>query len=221
MKNKTSRIILFLGFLIFTINNIYSQSNESLQEGDLLFQDLNCGDLCNAIEAVTEGIDGKDFSHCGMVVIVNDTLKVVEAIGKMVQVNSLETFFARSGDTLTIKNITVARVKRKFQPLLSGATNYAMQQVGQPYDREFLLDNGKWYCSELLYESFKAANSQKDFFELAPMTYKDPNTKSYFPAWVTYYEQLNAEIPEGKPGLNPGSISRSDKIQVIKIDTIK
>jgi len=28
---------------------------------------------------------------------------------------------------------------------------------------------------------------------------------------------LKTEIPEGVPGLNPGSISRSDKIEIIKI----
>ena len=30
-----------------------------------------------------------------------------------------------------------------------------------------------------------------------------------------YYEELNAEIPEGEPGLNPGGISQSDKIDII------
>ena len=46
----------------------HSHQSESLQDGDLLFQDLNCGELCNAIEAVTEGVNGKDFSHCAIVV---------------------------------------------------------------------------------------------------------------------------------------------------------
>ncbi len=85
---------------------------ETLQEGDLLFQDLNCGELCDAIEAVTEGVNGKDFSHCAMVVKINDSLQVVEAIGDQVQVNTLKDFFARSGDTASIQNITVGRVFR-------------------------------------------------------------------------------------------------------------
>ena len=178
MSYRFLHIILLSFFSAFILSCNTSQTNQSLQEGDLLFQDLNCGDLCNAIEAVTEGVNGKDFSHCGMVVNINGALKVVEAIGDRVQANSLETFFARSGDTSQIKNITVARVKSTYKPLLTKATMYALQQIGQPYDHEFLLDNAKWYCSELLYEAFKAANERQDFFELAPMTYKDPETKT-------------------------------------------
>ncbi len=206
--------------LLAMIGCTSSHQNMSLQQGDLLFQDLNCGDLCDAIEAVTEGVDGKDFSHCGMVVMIDDTLKVVEAIGSKVQINSLANFFARSGDTSTIQNITIARVKTAYEPLIDQASEFAKQQIGQPYDDEFLMSNGKWYCSELLYEAFKEANDQQDFFELNPMTFKDPETQSFFPAWINYYQELGVEIPEGEPGLNPGSISRSDKIQVVEMNTL-
>ncbi|MEM6317469.1 MAG: YiiX/YebB-like N1pC/P60 family cysteine hydrolase [Bacteroidota bacterium] len=214
-------IFIYGGLMLVLLNCQTPISNNPLQVGDLLFQDLNCGDLCDAIETVTEGVDGRNFSHCGLVVSINDTLKVVEAIGEQVQVNSLRTFFARSGDTSTINNIVIARVKLSHQSLVASATENALQKVGQPYDHEFLLDNGSWYCSELLYDAFKTANGGKDFFELAPMTYKDPATQEYFPAWVDYYEELNKDIPEGKLGLNPGSISRSERIRVIKIDEIK
>jgi hypothetical protein len=194
---------------------------EILEEGDLLFQNLDCGALCDAIETVTEGIDGKDFSHCAMVVSINDTLQVVEAIGDKVQINSLKNFFARSGDTASIQNITVARLKQNFKPLIVNAANYAKQQIGQPYDNEFLLENGNWYCSELLHEAFKEANNKSDFFDLEPMTFKDPKTNKFFPAWIDYYNKLNVVIPEGQPGINPGLISRSDKIQIIKIEGLK
>lgn len=174
--------------------------------------------MCDAIETVTEGINGNDFSHCAMVVKINDTLKVVEAIGYKVQVNSLKKFFARSGDTTVIQNITVGRVKHQFENLIPNAISNARQLIGQPYDDEFLLGNGKWYCSELIYKTFKQANNQNDFFELEPMTFIDPKTKTFFPAWVNYYKELKTEIPEGKPGINPGLISRSNKIQIIKIN---
>ena len=189
----------------------------NLQEGDLLFQDLNCGELCDAIEAVTEGVNGKDFSHCAMVVKINDTLQVVEAIGDKVQVTSLRNFFARSGDTTTIQNITVGRVLEKYQPLAAKAALNAKSHIGEPYDDVFLMNNNSWYCSELLYDAFKEANDSRDFFELNPMTFKDPKTNSFFPAWVDYYQQLKTDIPEGKPGINPGLISRSEKIEMVSI----
>ena len=209
--------ILLVSGCSLSPNNSSHQKTETIQEGDLLFQDLNCGELCDAIEAVTEGVNGKDFSHCAMVVKINDTLKVVEAIGDRVQVTSLRNFFARSGDTTTIQNITVGRVLEKYQPLAAKAALNAKSHIGEPYDDVFLMNNNSWYCSELLYDAFKEANDSKDFFELNPMTFKDPKTNSFFPAWVDYYQQLKTDIPEGKPGINPGLISRSEKIEMVSI----
>ncbi|MBN2615024.1 MAG: hypothetical protein JXR71_04960 [Bacteroidales bacterium] len=188
-----------------------------IQQGDILFQNLQCGPLCDAIEAVTQGVDGKSFSHCALVVSVNDTLKVVEAIGSKVQVHSLNTFFARSGDTGVIRNITVERLKKSYRSLIPAAQAFALQQVGQPYDDDFILNNGKWYCSELIYAAFKYADQGKEFFPLAPMTFKDPKTHQFFPAWVEYYHQLGEPIPEGKPGTNPGLISRSPRLTVVPL----
>ena len=49
------------------------------------------------------------------------------------------------------------------------------------------------------------------------MTFKDPETKEFFPAWVAYYAELGEAIPEGESGLNPGSISRSQKIDILSV----
>lgn len=209
---------IFTILIVISSIQLFAQSAtvKGLQEGDLLFQDLNCGELCDAIEAVTEGVNGQDFSHCAMVIRDGDSLQVVEAIGSKVQINSIKKFFARSGDTLTIKNIVVGRVKQPYKELIPQAAAHAKALVGQPYDDAFLPNNNKWYCSEVLYEAFRKA-SNTEFFELNPMTFKDPRTQTYFPAWINYYRELNTEIPEAVPGLNPGSISRSDKIEIIKI----
>jgi hypothetical protein len=48
------------------------------------------------------------------------------------------------------------------------------------------------------------------------MTFKQPQDSSFFPVWIDYYKQLSMEIPEGQPGINPGGISRSDKIIFLK-----
>ncbi len=215
MPKKLALRIMSIFFCIAMQYSCKQAHHNKLQEGDLLFQNLNCGELCDAIEAVTEGVEGKEFSHCAMVVKIYDTLKVVEAIGDKVQVNSLKYFYARSGDTVSVQNITVARLKKEFEYLIPEATEFAKRQIGQAYDDEFLLNNSKWYCSELLYQSFKEANNGNDFFCLQAMTFKSPKTNEYFPAWVDYYKALNQPIPEGEPGINPGLISRSDKIQII------
>ena len=54
-------------------------------------------------------------------------------------------------------------------------------------------------------------------FSAVSNDFKDPQTDAFFPAWVEYYEELGQKIPEGELGLNPGSISRSDKIEILDI----
>lgn len=214
----TKLLQCFLGAILIMASGCSSATTaaQSLQTGDLLFQDLNCGGLCDAIETVTEGVNGRDFSHCALVVYINDSLKVVEAIGEQVQINSLDDFFERSGDSEVVQNIVAARLKPSYAKLIPAAVAFANQQVGKPYDRPFLLNNGSWYCSELVYAAFAFASKDKAFFSLLPMTFKDPATNDFFPAWVTYYNELGQAIPEGELGTNPGLISRSDKLDVIE-----
>ncbi|NJK97474.1 MAG: hypothetical protein HC905_23505 [Bacteroidales bacterium] len=86
--------------------------------------------------------------------------------------------------------------------------------MGKPYDDVFDIQNESYYCSELVYEAFRDKDGNP-LFELSPMTYKDPDTGKTFPAWETYFKNLNVEIPEGKPGLNPGGVSKSAEICIV------
>ena len=184
--------------------------NVKLQDGDLLFQDMDCGPLCDAIEAVTEGYGDNDFSHMGMVYHRNDTIYIIEAAGKAVRLTPLEKF-----RTYTKKPMVVGRLKQEYQYLIVPAIAFSLQQIGVPYDDEYVYDNGSYYCSELIYDAFLFANGGRPFFTLYPMTYKQPGTNDFFPAWVEYYKDLGKPIPEGLPGCNPGGMSASDKIEII------
>ena len=170
---------------------------------------MNCGPLCEAINEVTSGYQGHDFSHLGLVYIKNDSILVIEASGSSVKITPYETF-----KTYTAEKMFVGRLKRKYRALIPEAIAFALQQIGVPYDEEYVYNNGKYYCSELLYDAFLHAN-KKPLFDLFPMTFKSPKTEEYFEVWVDYYKKLNIEIPEGKPGCNPGGISTSDKLKII------
>ena len=202
IRNLFSSIFLLVSFIIF------GQSSK-LKTGDLLFQKMNCGDLCEAIHAVTEGFNGYDFSHLGLVVIENDSVFIIEAAGNAVRKVTLEQFSKNTQTTMFI-----GRVKYKYKKLIPEVISFSKQQIGIPYDDDYLYDNGKYYCSELIYDAFLKAYGMP-FFELQPMTFKQPNTNEFFPAWVEYYQKLKIEIPEGKPGCNPGGISTSKKIKIV------
>jgi hypothetical protein len=180
-----------------------------LQNGDLIFQKMNCGELCDAIHAVTEGYQGNDFSHLGLVLIENDSVFIIEAAGNSVRKVTLEDFSKNTSATMFI-----GRVKSKYKKLIPQVISFSKQQFGTPYDDDYIYDNGKYYCSELIYDAFLKAHG-KPFFTLEPMTFKQPDSDSYFPAWIDYYKNLGIEIPEGKLGCNPGGISRSDKIKIL------
>lgn len=184
---------------------------QNYQTGDLLFQDLNCGDLCNAIEEVTTGYKDQKFSHIGLVYLRNDSVYIIEAIGNDVHLTHIVRFLERSDDP-----VVQARLKPEYSKLIPKAIQFSLQQQGKPYDEPFLYNNGKYYCSELIYDAFAFANNGKPFFKLEPMTFKKPGSQEFFPVWVEYYEKLNLKIPEGQPGINPGGISRSDKITVFE-----
>jgi hypothetical protein len=46
------------------------------------------------------------------------------------------------------------------------------------------------------------------------MTFKEPNTEETLVAWKQYFSDLGVAVPEGQPGINPGSISRSPVLNI-------
>ena len=208
---------LFNSIFGFTQNQIY----DYLHPGDLLFQEGDCGDFCTAIRAVTEGIYGRDFSHVGVVYAGPDgELKVLEAVSAGVVFTPLQEFMQRDTDEKGQPKVMVGRLKEAYQNLISKALEVGIQYIDKPYDAVFEIDNDAYYCSELVYLMFLQANQGQPVFELQPMTFEDPATGETFPVWVDYYAGLGKEIPEGEPGLNPGSISRSEKLEVFFLDDL-
>jgi hypothetical protein len=199
--------IFYLVFLL-TIQITFSQ-NVELKTGDIIFQSMNCGPLCEAINQVTEGYKGKDFSHLGLVYIQNDSIYIIEAAGNAVQLTSLEKF-----KLYTNEPMFVGRLKSKYKKHIPEAIAFSLKQIGTPYDDAYLYDNGSYYCSELIYDAFLDAYD-KPFFELQPMTFKAPNSNEYFEVWQEYYDNLKIKIPEGELGCNPGGISLSKKLRII------
>lgn len=200
-----------------TQNSDTKQTSEfSLQQGDLLFQDSDCGPFCEAIEAVTEGVNNYEFSHVGLVMKDDKgALKVMEAVSVGVILTPLDSFLNRSFDKNNQPKVVVGRLKKQYQSFIPQAIEFIHSKMTAPYDDVFDLNNDSYYCSELIHLAFQAANNDEPIFDTPPMTFKVPNTDSTFSIWTTYYQDLNAEIPEGEPGLNPGSMSRSPFIEIV------
>lgn len=186
------------------------------QPGDLLLQDLDAGPLCDAIERVTEGYRGAEFSHVGLAARPRDgRLVVIEATSQGVVRTPLDEFLGRSHDADGKPKVVVGRLRGEYRALIPRALAEAERLVGSAYDRVFAIANDRYYCSELVYEVFRRANGGRPVFGLAPMTFKDPTTGLTMAVWSDYFRKLNAPIPEGRPGTNPGSLSRSPKLRIV------
>ncbi|MDM1395776.1 YiiX/YebB-like N1pC/P60 family cysteine hydrolase [Myroides odoratimimus] len=201
------RNILFL--FVFITQLSWGQKTE-YQEGDLIFQNIDCGPLCDAINEVTFGYNDLNFNHMGMVIEHEGSLQVIEATWPEVCITPMEDFLNKTKEPMYI-----GRLKGKLTKLIPAAKEFAIKQVGVPYDDNYLYANGKYYCSELIYEAFKVSNKNKSFFYLYPMTYKSKYTKETFPVWATYFEKLGQTIPEGAPGCNPAGMSLDPRLNII------
>lgn len=185
-----------------------------LPDGDLLFQDQDCGPFCDAIERVTEGVDGLDFSHVGIVYNEEEVCYVLEAGGAGVVKTPLDSFLNRSLDAQDRPKVVVGRLKSAYRYTIPAALERSLNLLGRKYDEVFDIGNDSYYCSELVYFAFRDS-MDAPLFELRPMTFRDPETQQTFPVWADYFRELQTAIPEGQPGLNPGSISRSDKLEIV------
>lgn len=182
-----------------------------LADGDFIFQDLDCP-LCEAIESVTTGYNGYSFSHVGLVKRVEDEIYVGEAISSGVQWTPLSTFVSRSVKEGT-PQLLVMRLSKDAQNRIPSAIQFIEDKQEAAYDSVYVYGDDRYYCSELLYDAF--ANGEDPLFSLEPMTFKAKESTNFLPIWKAYYAEMNQDIPEGKPGINPGGISRSPHLQPI------
>lgn len=79
--------------------------------------------------------------------------------------------------------------------------------VGHPYDDYFLPDNGRFYCSELVYEAYFSPDGHR-LFEAQPMNFlaADGSMPAY---WTHHFDSLGVAIPQGTPGTNPTDLAAS------------
>ncbi len=209
MKHLLQAVYALVILILFSCS-----SQQNFRTGDLLFQDLDCGPLCDAIENATAGNDKYRISHMGMVEVEGDSIFVWEALDSVMK-TPLEVFMNRSKTPEGQPKIIHARLRKKYRSYIPSAIRKIKTLHGKPYDEVFELHNGKYYCSELIYETLTDHNGKPVFF-LIPMNFKDLKTGKMPEVWKNYFDRLNQPVPQGKPGSNPYAYYKSDLIRIIK-----
>ncbi len=206
---KIINYVLFLSILFYSCN--LSKKIE-LRTGDLLFQDLDCGALCDAIENATLGQNGERFSHIGIVERKDDEIYVIEAYDG-VSKTPINVFLNRDLKPNEKSRVVVGRLKSEYHSSIPNAIKEANKRIGLAYDNEFKLNNNKYYCSEFIYDIFK--NNSKSLFKVKAMTFVNKKTNTIDSAWIKHFKKLNIPIPEDHLGCNPIDYYQSEKLTIL------
>jgi hypothetical protein len=148
--------VLSLGLLAilgwFVLLPWYWARTGDFRPGDVLFQSLPHNRLVDTIEGVTRS----PLSHCGLVVEREGELRVLEAIGP-VKETGLFTWIRRGRGY----RFSVYRLRPPWRDRVDAVIAEARRHLGKPYDALYEMDDGKIYCSELIYKAFLAATGER------------------------------------------------------------
>jgi len=207
----------YLIFLLVTSLSICGWCIPPLSSGDLVFVASENSDFEKSIAAVTK-LDDKtlNFTHVGIINVTDTGIFVIEAAP---QKGVVYTGFSEFKEENKNGALYFASLKPQYQQYTKDAISRACSHIGKGYDFAFDFENDLYYCSELVYDAYAHASGNPNFFETPPMTFKSNENGEFLPYWVEYFEKLGLPVPEGKSGVNPTGISRSEKIGGISAKT--
>ena len=188
--------------------NISGQEYSGLKSGDLIFVKEGSSDFSKAITESTAYEDSVKFIHVGIIEITPESeYMIIEASPEEgVRIISLDKFLQQTQKKGDHKGVVIKRLNIDFP--IAETLEKAKSYLGEPYDWWYLPDNGKMYCSELVYEAYRYENGERIFHSF-PMNFRAPDgTMPEF--WVKLYEQLGERVPEGVLGTNPNALSKED-----------
>lgn len=109
--------------------------------GDVLFQDLRCGERCELIRQVT----GSRYTHVGIVLQEGGELRVWEAFAPVGPTPLVE--WVRRG---LHEQVAIYRLHKDLRDKLPEIAAAVRAQAGRPYDGDYQWDDERIYCSELI-----------------------------------------------------------------------
>lgn len=204
------RCLLYIGILFGFAS--CSRNTPSLRPGDLLFQVGAKSGMSGAISSATGKKDSLNYTHVGIALPVPGADSVLEATNDGgVRITPLAEFLEGSARRDGHPLVTVMRLRDTTGVAVS--IQKARMHLGQPYDYSYRPDNGKMYCSELIWESYRRADGRR-IFTARPMNFRAPDgTMPDF--WVELFDSLGESIPEGVPGTNPNDMARDAALEEV------
>lgn len=196
-----------------------SGNKYGIQNGDLLFVGLpmnytliNHHDTAATDTTSAEGFDPAEINYIHTVILEVDEQGEVWAIestkARGVDRHPLDTFLVdftlRDG---TLPYLEVMRLRDNSHT--SEYIENAKKIIGEEYDVDFRQDNGKHYCTELIYDSYLTDTTH--VFALAPIDFGD-SRGIIPPYWHQIFAIFGSTVPQGHLGILPSQMRASDKL---------
>lgn len=190
-----------------------------IQNGDLLFVGLpmnytliNHHDTAATDTISAEGFDSAEINYIHALILEVDEQGEVWAIeatkARGVDRHPLDTFLVdftlRDG---TLPYLEVMRLKDNS--MTDEYVENAKKFLGEEYDVEFYQDNGRHYCTELIYDSYLTDTTH--VFSLSPTDFSD-SRGIIPPYWRQVFSIFGATVPQGHMGTLPAQMHASDKL---------
>jgi len=180
--------------------------DESLCDGDLIFQ--------RSLSAQSDALEralGAPYTHMGIIFIENDQPLVYEAAGP-VRRTPLAEWIARGLDGKYI----VKRLQNSAEVLTPEAVASLKaeitQQMGVPYDYQFLWSDDQLYCSELAWKAYQRA---LDLEIGTPGRFGDHDfSDPLVQALLT--KRFGNRVPSEEPVISPVDIFESEKLVTVR-----
>lgn len=117
----------------------------TFKDGDVIFQSLD-NELNRRIAAITES----PITHCGIIVVKEDQVWVLEASDYVV-LTPIEEWIGRDAKHRFILSRPVNMGSEAIAKVIAEGKSF----MGRPYDYQFDWDDEYLYCSELVYKAYK------------------------------------------------------------------
>lgn len=204
------RILMYIGILLQAA--ACTTPAPELQTGDLIAFAGEKSRMNDAITSATGGKDHLDYSHIGIAIVQNRADSVLEATSEGgVRMTSLADFLARAA-RIEGRPAAIA-LRLRDTTGVARAVERARKLLGSPYDYSFHPDNGRYYCSELVWETYLTSDGSP-IFPTRPMNFRAAD--GTMPAfWIELFDRLGESIPEGLPGTNPNDMARDPQLKCI------
>lgn len=157
----------------------FYEIQDILNPGDIILT-VSRGHLSNVLNRMVN--KGK-YNHALMYIgVYNNRPSIVEAVGEGVIVKDLPVLLSDKDSICIVRPLesTLSEDQKKK------AIEFALNQLGKSYDYFFEIGNGEgskaYYCSELVFESYRAANPNIKFIREESLGYSTVTPNDFYNA---------------------------------------